>query len=42
MTQFGCALHALNIDVICANSSQAKSRVERKRSVRALGQAAAR
>jgi hypothetical protein len=25
MTQFGRALHALNIDVICANSSQAKS-----------------
>jgi hypothetical protein len=29
MTQFGRALHALNIDVICANSSQAKGRVER-------------
>lgn len=28
-TQFGCALHALNIDLICANSSQAKGRVER-------------
>ncbi len=25
MTQFGRALHALNIDIICANSSQAKS-----------------
>jgi hypothetical protein len=25
MTQFGWALHALNIDIICANSSQAKS-----------------
>jgi len=24
MTQFGRALHALNIDIICANSSQAK------------------
>src|SRR5207344_2090237 len=29
MTQFGRALHALNIDIICANSSQAKGRVER-------------
>jgi hypothetical protein len=29
MTQFGRALHALNIDVICANSSPAKGRVER-------------
>src|ERR1700751_2470632 len=29
MTQFGRALHALNIDTICANSSQAKGRVER-------------
>ena len=29
MTQFGRALHALNIDVICANLSQAKGRVER-------------
>jgi hypothetical protein len=29
MTQFGCALHALNIDIICANSSPAKGRVER-------------
>ena len=27
--QFGRALHALNIDIICANSSQAKGRVER-------------
>ena len=25
MTQFGRALHALNIDIICANSSQAKA-----------------
>ena len=25
MTQFGRALHALNIDIICANSSPAKS-----------------
>jgi hypothetical protein len=25
MTQCGRALHALNIDIICANSSQAKS-----------------
>jgi len=29
MTQFGRALHALNIDIICANSSLAKGRVER-------------
>ena len=29
MTQFGRALHALNIDIIYANSSQAKGRVER-------------
>jgi hypothetical protein len=29
MTQFERALHALNIDIICANSSQAKGRVER-------------
>jgi hypothetical protein len=29
MTQFGRALNALNIDIICANSSQAKGRVER-------------
>jgi hypothetical protein len=29
MTQFGLALHALNIDIICANSSPAKGRVER-------------
>src|SRR5512134_3047904 len=29
MTQFGRALHALNVDLICANSSQAKGRVER-------------
>ena len=29
MTQFGRALHDLNIDIICANSSQAKGRVER-------------
>lgn len=29
MTQFGRALHALNIDIICANCSQAKGRVER-------------
>jgi hypothetical protein len=27
MTQFGHALHALNNDIICANSSQAKGRV---------------
>jgi hypothetical protein len=32
MTQFGRALHALNIDIICANSSQAKGRVERAHS----------
>jgi hypothetical protein len=29
MTQFGRALSQLNIDIICANSSQAKGRVER-------------
>ena len=29
MTQFGRAMHALNIEIICANSSQAKGRVER-------------
>ena len=29
LTQFGRALHGLNIDLICANSSQAKGRVER-------------
>jgi hypothetical protein len=29
MTQFGRALHALDINIICANSSQAKGRVER-------------
>jgi hypothetical protein len=29
MTQFGRALRALNIDIICANSSPAKGRVER-------------
>jgi hypothetical protein len=29
MTQFGRALHALNIGIICANLSQAKGRVER-------------
>src|SRR5260221_11017051 len=29
MTQFGRPRHALNIDIICANSSQAKGRVER-------------
>jgi transposase len=29
ITQFGRALHALNIDIICANSSPAKGRVER-------------
>jgi len=29
MAQFGRALHALNIDIICANSSPAKGRVER-------------
>jgi hypothetical protein len=28
MTQFGRALHAFNIDIICANSSPAKGRVE--------------
>jgi hypothetical protein len=29
MTQFGRALHDLSIEIICANSSQAKGRVER-------------
>ena len=29
MTQFGRALHELNIDIICANTPQAKGRVER-------------
>jgi hypothetical protein len=29
MTQFGRCLHELNIDIICANSPQAKGRVER-------------
>ena len=29
MTQFGRALHAMNIDIICASTSQAKGRVER-------------
>lgn len=29
LTQFGRALHNLNIELICANSSQAKGRVER-------------
>jgi hypothetical protein len=29
MTQFGRALHALNIEIICANTSQAKGRIER-------------
>ena len=29
MTQFGRALHELNIDIICANNPQAKGRVER-------------
>ena len=29
MTQFGRALHQLNIDIICANAPQAKGRVER-------------
>ena len=40
MTQFGRALHALNIDIICANSSQAKGRVERAQQdvARPLGQ----
>jgi len=28
-TQFACALLALNIDIICANSPQAKGRIER-------------
>jgi len=29
MTQFGRAMAELNIEIICANSSQAKGRVER-------------
>jgi hypothetical protein len=29
MIQFGRALNALNIEIICANSGQAKGRVER-------------
>jgi hypothetical protein len=29
MTQFGRAMHEINIDIICANSPQAKGRVER-------------
>jgi Winged helix-turn helix len=29
MTQFGRALHELNIDIICANTPQAKGRIER-------------
>ena len=29
MTQFGRALHALHIDILCANSPEAKGRVER-------------
>ena len=29
MTQLGRALHELNIDIICANTSQTKGRVER-------------
>ena len=29
MTQFGRALNELNIDILCANSPQAKGRVER-------------
>ena len=29
MTQFGRVLHDLNIDIICANTPQAKGRVER-------------
>ena len=29
MTQFGRAMTELNIEILCANSSQAKGRVER-------------
>jgi hypothetical protein len=29
MTQFGRSLHALNIDILCANTPHAKGRVER-------------
>jgi hypothetical protein len=32
VTQFGCALSELNIDIICANSAPAKGRVERANS----------
>jgi hypothetical protein len=32
LTQFGRALHALNIDIICAKSSPAKGRLERANS----------
>lgn len=28
MTQFGRALHELNIDILCANAPQAKGRVD--------------
>ena len=38
MTQFGRALHALNIDIICANSSPAKGRVERAHTAGPAGQ----
>jgi hypothetical protein len=34
MTQFGRSLHALNIDILCANTPQAKGRVEREISIR--------
>ncbi len=29
MTQFGRALNELNVEILCANSSQARGRVER-------------
>jgi hypothetical protein len=35
MTQFGRALAELNIEILCANSSQAKGRVERANSAAA-------
>jgi hypothetical protein len=36
MTQFGRALAELNIEILCANSSQAKGRVERASRGRSL------
>jgi hypothetical protein len=36
MTQFGRALHELNIDILCANTPQAKGRVERACAFRSI------